>query len=205
MPMRRSVKPLHALSAILAFAAVPARADSGVGVDSWLANKFDPTGGTLAQVPDENGTSWLVAGMRRTPTGYLLLDPPEPQPADEVGGWLVRGLVQIGGTVTSGDDRNRLWNRYVHWGDGFVLGQLELEAERPEDGSYAELRGSRLSGEDQDGGDDEYYEAIWKLKGEVTITSNTVVSKDGKTLTTTQSGKDAQGRVVLNMTVFDRQ
>jgi len=53
--------------------------------------------------------------------------------------------------------------------------------------------------------DDEYYEAIWKLKGEVTITSNTVVSKDGKTLTTTQSGKDAQGRVVLNMTVFDRQ
>src|SRR6185295_11960144 len=53
--------------------------------------------------------------------------------------------------------------------------------------------------------DDEYYEAIWKLKGEVTITSNTLVSKDGKTLTTTQSGKDAQGRVVLNMTVFDRQ
>jgi hypothetical protein len=53
--------------------------------------------------------------------------------------------------------------------------------------------------------DDEYYEAIWKLKGEVTITSNTVVSKDGRTLTTTQSGKDSQGRVVLNMTVFDRQ
>jgi hypothetical protein len=52
--------------------------------------------------------------------------------------------------------------------------------------------------------DDDYYEAIWKLKGEVTITSNTVVSKDGKTLTTTQSGKDAQGRTVLNMTVFDR-
>jgi len=53
--------------------------------------------------------------------------------------------------------------------------------------------------------DDEYYETIWKLKGEVTITSNTVVSKDGRTLTTTQSGKDAQGRTVLNMTVFDRQ
>jgi hypothetical protein len=53
--------------------------------------------------------------------------------------------------------------------------------------------------------DDEYYEATWKLKGEVTITSNTVVSKDGKTLTTTQSGKDAQGRTVLNMSVYDRQ
>jgi hypothetical protein len=53
--------------------------------------------------------------------------------------------------------------------------------------------------------DDEYYEAIWKLKGEVTLTSNTVVSKDGRTLTTTQSGKDAEGRAVLNMSVFDRQ
>jgi hypothetical protein len=53
--------------------------------------------------------------------------------------------------------------------------------------------------------DDEYYEATWKLKGEVTLTSNTVVSKDGRTLTTTQSGKDAQGRAVLNMSVFDRQ
>jgi hypothetical protein len=53
--------------------------------------------------------------------------------------------------------------------------------------------------------DDEYYEATWKLKGDVTITSNTVVSKDGKTLTTTQSGKDAQGRTVLNMSVYDRQ
>jgi hypothetical protein len=53
--------------------------------------------------------------------------------------------------------------------------------------------------------DDEYYEATWKLKGEVTITTNTVVSKDGKTLTTTQSGKDAQGRMVLNRTVFDRR
>jgi hypothetical protein len=53
--------------------------------------------------------------------------------------------------------------------------------------------------------DDEYYEATWKLKGEVMMTSNTVVSKDGKTLTTTQSGKDAQGRTVLNMSVYDRQ
>jgi len=53
--------------------------------------------------------------------------------------------------------------------------------------------------------DDEYYEAIWKVTGEVTMTRNTVVSKDGNTLTTTQSGKDAQGRVVLNMAVFDRQ
>jgi hypothetical protein len=166
--MRKSVKPLRALSTILALTAVPARADSGVGVDTWLANKFDPTGGTLSQIPDENGTSWLVAGMRRTPTGNLLLDPAEPPPVDEYGGWLVHGVVQLGGTVTSGDDRNKLWNRYVHWGNGFVA-QLDLQAERSEDGSYAELRGSRLSGEDQDSDDDQYYEAVFGRAGSYKI------------------------------------
>ncbi len=53
--------------------------------------------------------------------------------------------------------------------------------------------------------DEEYYESIWKLKGEVTITAQTVVSRDGKTLTTNQFGKDAQGRSVSNMTVYDKQ
>ena len=53
--------------------------------------------------------------------------------------------------------------------------------------------------------DEEYYESTWKLKGEVTITSQTVVSRDGKTLTTNQFGKDAQGRTVSNMTVYDKQ
>ena len=53
--------------------------------------------------------------------------------------------------------------------------------------------------------DEEYYESTWKLKGEVTITTQTVVSRDGKTLTTNQFGKDAQGRSVSNMTVYDKQ
>ena len=165
MPVRKPANPLYALSAILAFAAVPARADSGIGVDTWLGNKLDPTGGAFARIPDQNGTSWLVEGVRRTPTGNLLLNPAEPQPLEEYGSWLVRGLVQIGGTVTSGDDRNRLWNRYVHWGDGFVLGLIEVEAVRPEDGSYVELRGSRLSGEDDYADDDQYYEAVFGRAG----------------------------------------
>jgi hypothetical protein len=53
--------------------------------------------------------------------------------------------------------------------------------------------------------DEEYYESTWKLKGQVTITTQTVVSRDGKTLTTNQFGKDAQGRTVSNMTVYDKQ
>jgi hypothetical protein len=53
--------------------------------------------------------------------------------------------------------------------------------------------------------DDNTYEAVWKLKGKVTITSKTVVSKDGKTRTSTQTGTDAQGRTVNNVVVYDKQ
>ncbi len=37
------------------------------------------------------------------------------------------------------------------------------------------------------------------------ITITTVVSKDGKTRTSTWKGKDAQGRNVNNVVVFDKQ
>src|SRR6266581_1557209 len=120
MPMRRSVKPLQAISAMLALSALPACADSGVGVDTWLGNKLDPTGEMFTQIPDERGTSWLVPGQRRTPTGYLLSCPAEPPSVDTYGDWLVHGVLQIGGTTTSGDDRNKLWKRYVDRGNWAV-------------------------------------------------------------------------------------
>ncbi len=53
--------------------------------------------------------------------------------------------------------------------------------------------------------DDDSYEGITKLKGKVMGTSKTVVSKDGKTRTQTQTGTDAQGRTVSNTVVSDRQ
>jgi hypothetical protein len=44
-----------------------------------------------------------------------------------------------------------------------------------------------------------------KKGGEVQITITSVVSKDGKTRTSTWKGKDAQGRDVNNVVVFDKQ
>jgi hypothetical protein len=49
------------------------------------------------------------------------------------------------------------------------------------------------------------YENVWKKDGKPTITSRGVVSADGKTLTVTQTGTDAQGRAVNTVTVYDRQ
>jgi len=36
--------------------------DSGVGVDTWRADKLDPTGGDALAILDPNGTSWLESG-----------------------------------------------------------------------------------------------------------------------------------------------
>jgi hypothetical protein len=53
--------------------------------------------------------------------------------------------------------------------------------------------------------DDEYIQTTWKLKGEVMLLESTLVSKDRKTLTTTLSGKDTQGRKIHHVMIYDRQ
>jgi hypothetical protein len=53
--------------------------------------------------------------------------------------------------------------------------------------------------------DDNSYENVWKLAGKQTITAKVTVSADGKTLTVTQTGKDASGVAVSSVAVYDRQ
>ena len=48
-------------------------------------------------------------------------------------------------------------------------------------------------------------EATTKLKGKPTGTTKVVVSKDGKTRTLTQTGKNAKGQDINNVLVFERQ
>jgi hypothetical protein len=47
--------------------------------------------------------------------------------------------------------------------------------------------------------------AIWKKAGKVTNTSRRTISKDGKTLTIAQKGKNAQGQSVNYVSVYDKQ
>ena len=49
------------------------------------------------------------------------------------------------------------------------------------------------------------YEWIATIGGKVTMTSRTVVSADGKTLTTTQTGRTVAGQAINNTLVWDRQ
>ncbi|GAA0715368.1 MtrB/PioB family outer membrane beta-barrel protein [Dokdonella soli] len=134
-------------------------ADSGVGVDTWRANKLDPTAGATINGCDDRGTSWLLPGQRRSPTGNLYACPaPAPHP-DEHGDWQYYGVLQMGYLGTGGDDRNALWNRYVDWDSSLILGLLDLMFERPDDGTYANVRASRVSDDDQ------YYQAVFGRAG----------------------------------------
>ena len=53
--------------------------------------------------------------------------------------------------------------------------------------------------------DDRTFEATGKTDGKVTTITRVVVSRDGKTMTSTQTGKNAQGQTVNNIMVRDKQ
>ena len=52
--------------------------------------------------------------------------------------------------------------------------------------------------------DDYSFETLWKKGGNPTLSQKISVSPDLKTLTVIQSGKDAQGRTVRNVSVYSR-
>ncbi|MBS0584004.1 MAG: MtrB/PioB family outer membrane beta-barrel protein [Proteobacteria bacterium] len=158
MPKKSSSLRLPALVCMVATGAV-AHADSGIGVDTWRGNKLDPTGGMNPESCDADGTSWLSPLQHHTPTGNLYNCPSESPLAHELGEWLYYGVLQVGYTGI-GDHPYALWNRYADWrGDKAILGLLDVHFENPSDGSYAEVRGSRISEEDQ------YYQAVYGKAG----------------------------------------
>jgi Putative outer membrane beta-barrel porin, MtrB/PioB len=132
--------------------------DSGVGVDTWRANKLDPTGGQVLKPLDPNGTSWLEPGQHRSPTGNLYLNPTDTVHPMTVGGWLVYGSFDIG-YASVGGERYALYDRYTRWPKDGTLFGLDVNFEHPEDGSYAEVRASHISAEDQ------YYQAVYGKAG----------------------------------------
>jgi hypothetical protein len=132
--------------------------DSGVGVDTWRANKLDPTGGQATEALDPNGTTWLAPGEHRSPTGNPYNSPPAEPPTENLSVWLVYGNFDVGALHTTGE-KTALFDRYSRWPTLGPAFDFDVNAERPSDGSYAELRGSFISAEDQ------YYQAVYGKAG----------------------------------------
>jgi hypothetical protein len=132
--------------------------DTGVGVDTWRANKLDPTGGQATEALDPDGTSWLVPGQHRSPTGNLYGMPSEGLHPETLSVWQIYGTFDVGVLHSSGE-KTALYDRYTRWPTNGPAFDFDVNAERPADGSYAEVRGSRISAEDQ------YYEAVYGKAG----------------------------------------
>ena len=49
------------------------------------------------------------------------------------------------------------------------------------------------------------YQFVTRIEGKVTTTTKVLIAADGKTRTITVTGKDVQGRIVNNVTIWDRQ
>jgi len=164
MRAHRRTPSLHLLSLAIATAiAGGAQADSGVGVDTWRANKLDPTAGASGEARDPRGTTWLSPLQHRTPTGNLYMCPAESPSVRDHGDWISYGTLAIGAIATGGDDGNAQWSRYAAWDSGIILGLLDMTFERADDGTYANIRASRISD------DDEYYQAVFGRAGSYKI------------------------------------
>jgi len=167
------------LTPIAALLAVPVCvwADSGVGVDTWRANKLD-----------SDGTSWLEPGQHRSPTGNLYGAPAEEPHPDNLSVWQIYGTFDVGYLHTTGE-KTALFDRYTRWPTNGPAFDMDVNAERPSDGSYAELRASRISAEDQ------YYQAVYgkagAYKAEIFVRDMpNVLSTDAKSIWNGVGGND---------------
>ncbi|KRE94895.1 hypothetical protein ASG87_17325 [Frateuria sp. Soil773] len=147
-----------ALGAALAWLSVPAAwAGDTSGTmrvgDMHYGNALDPRGWTpMLDRADPDGTSYLHAGMLRTPTGALYPYPPAVdgvKPLGQAGDWSYAGLIEAGYLHVGGDKNAEFFRQYADWKTGFALGLLALEFNNRKTGGYVEFRGSRLSGNDQ--------------------------------------------------------
>lgn len=120
--------------------------------DMQFGNALDPRGWTPMLHPaDPDGMSYLHAGMLRTPTGALYPYPPMVDAGKPMGqgDWSYAGLIEFGYLHVGGDRNAEYFRQYADWKSGAVLGLFALNFDNRKTGNYVEVRGSRLSGDDQ--------------------------------------------------------
>jgi hypothetical protein len=161
----RRHRPLAVLVglALAQWAAGPARADSGAGVDTSLANALNPTGQNNTRPKDPDGLG--AAEHSRSPTGFMYPYPwdyPTPNKTDS--GWLLNANVEFGGLAVRGDRNFAKFREYKDLRSGFYVNNFSLQAEKPADAFYVEVLGGGLQRDDQFVGVTTGRYNAWKLK-----------------------------------------
>jgi hypothetical protein len=161
--------------ALAQWTALPARADSGVAVDTAQANAMNPAGLSTARRKDPDGLGLTL--NPRSPTGFLYPDPwllPPPNKTDT--GWEVNASVEVGGLRVSGDSAASKFREYKDLKSGLYLNNFSVTAEKPADAHFLDIYGGGL------GRSDQYLSVTtgryndWKLKAFYTETPHVFTS-----------------------------
>lgn len=149
--------------ALAQWGALPARADSGVAVDTAQANAMNPGGLGSARPKDPDGLGLTL--HPRSPTGLLYPDPFALPPAHKTdSGWELNALVEIGGLAVAGDRGAAKFREYKDLKSGLYFNNFSLRAEKPADAHFVDLYGGGV------GRNDQYFSLTtgryndWKLK-----------------------------------------
>ena len=155
--------------------------DSGAGIDLQFGNWLNPSGRIGWKGCDPDGMSWLTAEPKRTPTGFLYgCTPDMPEGHQTAGGWTWSGDVGLGYLHISGDGTNTNWRRFRNPDDGIIL-QADFSLRRASDGSYLDVRMSRLDSDNQ------FYRAVFGQSGRYKVqafirSSPNVLSGDARSI-----------------------
>jgi MtrB/PioB family decaheme-associated outer membrane protein len=119
--------------------------------NTQFGNILDPTGWAPFATPDPTGMSYLHAGQQRTPTGSLYPYPSAAPNSAPLGhsDWIYSAYLELGYLHTSGERNDEFFQMYSDWKNGGAVGMLAFSAYNLKTGQYAELRGSRISDNDQ--------------------------------------------------------
>lgn len=132
--------------ALAPIGSLPARADSADGFDAELASATTlglARGWGIALDPNEE--------PKRSPNGILYNrtpQPPEPR-TRTASGWEVSGVVEAGGSWSSGDTSDYFFRRYKDVGNGVYLRYFDLTAEQESTASFVETYGGQVGRTDQ--------------------------------------------------------
>lgn len=135
-------------------------------------------------------------------------------PADDpmIGTWKVN-LAKS--TYTPGPPPKSATNKFEPWEDGVRAtidlvdaqgNKIHAEVAAKFDGKDYPIKGSPIADAvSLKRIDERHTDVAWKKDGKVGMTGQSVISADGKTTTVTQTGKDAQGRTVKNVIIYEKQ
>ena len=134
--------------ALAQWAATPALADSGVGVDTALGNALNPPGRSSVPRPLDNDASDSV---RRSPTGQLYgipydLNEDRSKTAD---GWEYSGVIEAGIIAGDGDKKNAAFRQYRDLTNGPTLNYFEVEGNKPATANFIQAVGGGVGQHDQ--------------------------------------------------------